>query len=177
MTKPVLQALVLADHVYQDRFTGKWIIAGTFTTMASGRLQGPLTIQAQLDANVPVVPPTPPADAATGETPKPQPAHPGAVGQAGSPFVYICLTDIHGSAKLELQFVSLRDHKLLMRAELNVRCDDPLRTVEMGIPLPIPLPMEHDGVYSMELLCDEEPLGSWRVSRISSDGTKNEDRP
>src|SRR5436309_3475605 len=30
MPKPVLQAMVLADHVYQDRLSGKFIISGTF---------------------------------------------------------------------------------------------------------------------------------------------------
>src|SRR5262245_32592065 len=30
MPRPVLQAMVLADHVYQDRLSGKYIIAGTF---------------------------------------------------------------------------------------------------------------------------------------------------
>ena len=30
VTKPILQALVLADHVYEDRRTGKMVIAGTF---------------------------------------------------------------------------------------------------------------------------------------------------
>lgn len=29
-SKPVLQALVLADHVYVDQFTGKKVLAGTF---------------------------------------------------------------------------------------------------------------------------------------------------
>lgn len=34
MPKPVLQAMVLADHVYQDRLSGKYIIAGTFGRIA-----------------------------------------------------------------------------------------------------------------------------------------------
>jgi hypothetical protein len=96
---------------------------------------------------------------------------------AGSPFVYVCLTDIHASVKLELRYVDLRDHKSLMRAELEVQCNDPLRAVEISIPVPAPLPTPHDGVYSMELLCDEELLGSWRVSVITRDGTTSEERP
>lgn len=31
--KPTLQALVLADHIYVDRFTGKNVIAGTFNRL------------------------------------------------------------------------------------------------------------------------------------------------
>ena len=30
MQKPILQAMVLADQVYQDVVTGKFVIAGTF---------------------------------------------------------------------------------------------------------------------------------------------------
>lgn len=172
VTKPVLQALVLADHVYQDRFTGKWIISGTFTTMTRGRIQGPVTIRTQLDPHAPGAPPL-----IEGDVTQMQAVHQGTIGQAGSPFVYLCLTDIHDLAKLDLQFVSLVDHKLLMRCEMTVRCPDPLRTVEMGIPLPIALPMEHDGVYSMELYCEEELLGSWRVTRVTRDEEKSEERP
>lgn len=49
MPQPVLQAMVLADHVYQDRMSGKYIIAGTF-----GRIG--LRMPA---AQTPPAPPTP----------------------------------------------------------------------------------------------------------------------
>lgn len=35
--KPVLQALVLADHVYVDVYSGKKVIAGTFSALFSDR--------------------------------------------------------------------------------------------------------------------------------------------
>jgi hypothetical protein len=167
VTKPVLQALVLADHVYQDRFTGKWIVCGTFATMVRHRRQGPLRVHTHLAGPVSELPPEA----------GPQPVQQGTIGQAGSPFVYLCLTDIHDSAKLELHFVNLRDHKLLVRGDLVVRCPDPLLTIEMGIPLPTVLPMDEDGVYAIELLCEEELLGSWRVSAITKDETTDEDKP
>ena len=37
-TKPILKALVLADHVYQDLRTKKWIIAGTFNQIRGTKL-------------------------------------------------------------------------------------------------------------------------------------------
>ena len=40
MPKPVLQALVLADHVYQDKTTGKMVIAGTFNRLHVFRRDG-----------------------------------------------------------------------------------------------------------------------------------------
>ena len=33
--RPVLQAIILADHVYEDMHTGKKVIAGTFCEMAA----------------------------------------------------------------------------------------------------------------------------------------------
>jgi hypothetical protein len=45
MPKPVLQAMVLADNVYQDRTTGKFIIAGTFSRLGiTRRLTPPPTM-------------------------------------------------------------------------------------------------------------------------------------
>ena len=41
-TKPLLKALVLADHVYQDAQTKKWIIAGTFNQVKGRKL--PITM-------------------------------------------------------------------------------------------------------------------------------------
>ena len=54
MPKPVLQAMVLADHVYQDRQTGKYIIAGTFSQI----IFGSVPINQQQGAN----PDSPPND-------------------------------------------------------------------------------------------------------------------
>ena len=41
-TKPVLQALLLADQVYQDQRTGKKVIAGTFNKLWSPRFPAQL---------------------------------------------------------------------------------------------------------------------------------------
>lgn len=35
--EPVLQALILADHIYQDKETGKKVIAGTFSQLWSAQ--------------------------------------------------------------------------------------------------------------------------------------------
>lgn len=172
MTKPVLQALVLADHVYQDRHTGKMIIAGTFTRMTRGsHPAGPLMVRTKLGIDglpVPVL------DKPEGQPEAPTPVHPATVGIAGSPFVYVCLTNIHTSAKLELRYVDLSDHKILMRCGMAVQCNSPLLAVELSVPAPTPLPAPHDGVYSMELICEEELLGSWRVNVSTRDETKEE---
>src|SRR6478736_1940762 len=51
MPRPVLQSLILADHVYEDKLTGKRIIAGVFNRIIRGvrvlRQMGPPVPQPQ----------------------------------------------------------------------------------------------------------------------------------
>ncbi|OYW13260.1 MAG: hypothetical protein B7Z55_17140, partial [Planctomycetales bacterium 12-60-4] len=74
MSTPVLQALLLADHIYQDRATGKHVICGVFSELR-------------------FIPPS-----AKGQ----QPAEPGApipvhkIIRAGSPFLYMSFTEVRG---------------------------------------------------------------------------------
>jgi hypothetical protein len=164
VTKPILQALVLADHVYQDRITGKMIIAGTFTRVVSVRPSQPADFKGPLAASG-VEGADKQLDRISAEN----------VGTVGSPYAYMCLTGIHTSAELEMRYVDLRTYKPLFRAALTVQCDNPLRAVELGIRLPMPLPMPHNGEYSLELLCEEEMLGSWRVSATTEDAGPLED--
>lgn len=132
--KPVLQALVLADHVYEDKATGKKIIAGTFNTLLIRRRQ-------RADAARPVMP---------------------AVQQAGSPYCYISLTDAAGEIPLSLRYVDLSNEQVLFEVKIQVKSDDRLATLELIAPLPT-LPTPHEGTYTLELHCGDEPLGSLRV--------------
>ncbi|HEX4000952.1 MAG TPA: hypothetical protein VHX65_20575 [Pirellulales bacterium] len=141
--KPVLQALVIADHVYEDKSTGKKVIAGTFN---------------QIFFNSPLVAGTPhQAGAGTGT-----PVHSGR--QAGSPYAYISLTDIHTSARLLLRFVYLSDNPptAIFQTAIEVRSLDPLQTVELTAALPA-LPINREGVYAFEILFEDELLGSFRI--------------
>lgn len=139
--KPVLQAILLADHVYRDGSSGKYIIAGSFNRLFLGN---------------------------NSAVPKTQTLEPGKIfvmpGQkAGSPFVYLNLTSLHGEALLILRYADLSDDSILLKMEIKLECKDPLQTVELAFPLP-PLPTPHDGVYALELLWNEEMLGSHRVT-------------
>jgi hypothetical protein len=149
--KPVLQALVVADHVYEDKSTGKKIIAGTFN---------------QVVFNSPLV-----AGAARAGGGSPSTIHGGR--HAGSPYAYISLTDIHTSARLVLRFVYLGDnpHVAIFQTAVEVRSPDPLQTVELVAALP-PLPINREGVYAFEILCDDELLGSFRI--VSKEFPKQE---
>lgn len=194
MPKPVLQALILADHVYQDRETGKRIIAGTFNQIffskpgqAPGQMSGPPPAQAPGQAPLfsgegrRPEQPSSPGMAAPDESRRPGAgpgmgaAAPGEVrkppwhgfARAGSPFAFLSLTDVHGSAPLELRYVDLAQNAVLMRINFTVRCDDPLCTVEASVPVPS-LPTPHAGVYALELLCENDLLGALRIKAVEA---------
>jgi hypothetical protein len=223
MPRPVLQAMVLADNVYQDRTTGKFIIAGTFSRLGITRRIGPPIFPAPAapPAGQPVVPQgaspapdpaasllenpppmyasaTPIAPPPAPETPiappamatpaapqaqlPPQPQPPGAppqetttfrnaaeltraVSTAGSPHLYVALTDVHRTIPLKVRFVCLSDiMETAPRFEigLEVNSADPLAVVELTIPMPR-LPVTGAGTFSLDLMYQGEILGSWRI--------------
>ncbi len=139
--KPILQALLLADHVYLDRETGKAVIAGVFSKFtvmkrpdeqrdsgSQGVLQIPIT-QAL---------------------------------RAGNPFAYISLTEVRGTVRFQLRLVRLESNEVCFQTnEMVVECEDPLRTVQLVLPV---LSLPHiPGTYCFELLCENELIGSHRV--------------
>lgn len=139
--KPVLQALVLAERVYEDK-TGKKIIAGTFNQVLFSTK--PIGQKVDLpDGGV-------------------QHLVPGGL-HGGSPYAYISLTDVCDKTKLSLQFVNLTKNAVLMGTEILVECDNRLQTVEIVAPLP-PLPIRESGTYAFEVVCEGEILGSYRIT-------------
>lgn len=141
--KPVLQALVLAEKVYEDK-SGKKIIAGTFNEVHYGKIATPEGIAGEAKGPVRI---------------------PGGT-NSGCPWVYINLTEIHGQASFKLQYVDLRHHTVLMSTAFAVKCGSPLANAEVVIPLP-ELPTPHPGTYALELLSEDHPLGALRVEAKS----------
>lgn len=138
--KPVLQALVLAEHVYQDT-SGKKIIAGTFNRVRFTRK--PLLREVEQPDGT-----------------KRQ-IFPGGM-HGGSPFAYVSLTDVSEKTVLLFQFVNLTKNVVLFGKQLTVDCKDRLATVELVLPLP-PLGIAEEGVYAFEVVCEGEILGSSRI--------------
>jgi len=138
--KPVLQALVLAEHVYEDK-SGKKIIAGTFNSV-------------HFCKKLPV------AELESPDGTKRR----GMLGDmhAGAPYAYISMTDLCDSTVLTLQFVNLSKNEVLFSAELVAQGEDRLGTTEIVAPLP-PLPIKEAGTYAFEVLCEGEILGSHRI--------------
>jgi hypothetical protein len=145
LVKPVLQAILLADHVYQDKVSGKMIVAGIFSTL-------------NLIKNI----------RASDNQPDNQPnAGPHRIDprdyiRAGSPSCYINLTSVRGTIPLELRYVDLADNSVLMSLNFTIPNNDPLKNVEINAPLPM-LPVPHVGSYALELLTDNELVGSHRI--------------
>lgn len=142
--KPVLQALVVADRVYRDGQTGKSIIVGTFSQIVTG---------------VPSV---------TKQTDdKGQESHFFHGGmQPGSPWAYICLTEVRGRLPLQIRLVDYQTHEAILAFGFEVECDNPLISLEYAIPLPM-LPISNPGVYGIEVSCDDGiALGTWKINVI-----------
>jgi len=138
--KPVLQSILLADRVYQDKASGKHIIVGVFSQL--------LLVP---NANKPK---TKNVDG------KPQQIIQGGM-QAGSPYVYISITEVRGKVPCELRYVDLNEDQPIYQIRFEIQCDNPLKTIEATFPFPA-LP-HRVGTFAVELLCNDELVGSHRV--------------
>jgi len=161
---PVLQSLLLADHVYKDGSSGKYIICGIFNVMG---FKAKPDNAAQEN--------TKPIAGQDNEADELKTVDVSSVMQAGSPFAYISLTEVRGELNLELRYVALVDNSVLLSTKFRIKCDNPLQTVELSVPLPpLPNPTQEEGVYALELLCEDHPLGSHRVQRKHLTAPKGE---
>jgi hypothetical protein len=164
MAAPVLQALLVADHIYQDQATGKFVICGIFGTIFFLPPEDQVTEKTAEDG------------AGTGSKPREEetadrPGKPSPGQQqmplnrflrAGSPSAYVSLTEINGHRSFELRYVDLNENNVLFTFEFQVDCRNPLETVQLTLPLPV-LPVPHEGAFALELVCEGELLGSHRI--------------
>ena len=153
--KPVLQALLLADRVYEDKTTGKKVIAGTFNRLWFSKQGSQKPREVETDGVKRQV-------------------IPGGM-HAGSPCAFISLTDIRGPISCVLRYIDLEDNQLLLETAFQLRCDDPLQTVEVAIQMP-PLPTKKAGIHALELLCNDDPIGSLRIT-VEELKESNDDTP
>jgi len=141
--KPVLQALVIADRIYEDRATGKKIVTGIFNRIR-------------------VIPKKELGQDSSESGPRQIPIVPTGY-QANSPFAYISLTDIKsGEEEFSARYVDLKSDNVLFDVRFRVKVSDPLQVAELVLPMP-PLPMHSPGVFAFEVLWKDEPLGSYRI--------------
>lgn len=144
--KPILQALVLAERVYEDK-TGKKIICGTFTRVTLTKL---------------VIP--------THELPDGSKRRrmPGGT-DPGCPSAYISLTDVVDNTEISLQVTNITKNKVLFGSKLVINCNDRLATIEIVVPLP-PFRdfLNEAGDFSFDVVCKGEILGFHRMTVVES---------
>lgn len=139
--KPVLQALLLAEHVYNDQGTGKKVIAGTFNRF---KIQPPFVVDQEKKAD------------GTIEVPM------SAVLRAGNPFAYINLTEVRGRIDIIFRLVHLESNEVVFESSpITIESDDPLGTTELVFPV-LDLPRK-PGNYAFELLWENEIIGAHRI--------------
>ena len=147
--------MVLADHVYRDASSGKFIIAGTFSALFLGQHK-----------------PLPQDPTRPSEVTGPRQTYANPPGQAGSPFLYLALTGVHTRVSLGMRYINLADSSVLIDGQIDITAADPVAITEHSFPLPM-LPIS-PGQFSLDLLYEGEILGSWRVTvkpQPAPDGT------
>jgi hypothetical protein len=152
LVKPVLQALVVAERVYEDKSTGKKVIAGTFNRCFFSKKPQVQEVALPDGTQIRAVP---------------------GGNNSGSPFAYLSLTDICDGTKLQCQFVNLTKNEVLLATEVNVSAKDRLAMIEVVLPLPV-LPIGEPGLYALEVLCEGAILGSWRITGVDLDAAVEE---
>ncbi len=138
--KPHLQALVLAEHVYELMGGGK-VIANTVNHV---------TIRPNSNFSQEI-------------------EHPDGTrnrfvsgGMSETSYAYISLTDVVDYTELLMQFVNLQLNAVLFESSVAIRCRDRLATVEIVAALPR-LPVASPGAYAFEIVWNGEILGSHRI--------------
>lgn len=145
--KPHLQSLILANHVYQDKISNNFVIAGTFNTLQFR--QGPP------NGTVPV----------DNQATEPQQKSITELRAAGSPWLYFSLTDIVGEVACSIRYVFLKDNQVLFSTSFKIRSLDRLATCECRLELP-ELPIIQVGQYALEFLAQDEMIGSLRIMAV-----------
>ena len=136
--KPVLQAILLADHVYVDKGTGKHVVAGVFDRLSfvpKKRME-----EAELAKENVLL---------------------GGM-QAGSPWAFLSITDVRGEQEFALRYVFLDDDQVIFQTKFTIKSEDPLKTYRVVAPLP-PLPSRRAGTFALEVVWNDEPIGTYRV--------------
>jgi len=164
MAVPVLQAMLLADQIYQDRATGKYVICGIFSAITFVPKCSTPEPERPAPAGTSHRPTgrTASSDNSRIEEPLSTPVSIPPLARVGSPFAFVSLTELQGSRKFEMRYVDLQQNNILFSTAFEVSCRNPLETIQITVGLP-PLPTPHEGVYVLELLCEGEMLGSHRV--------------
>lgn len=147
--KPIIQALLLADHVYEDKATGKKIIAGTFNQIMLGTNPPPM-VEGPDGVKRP--------QTQRGSDP-------------GCPSAYLSVTDVIDGTELQLQFVNVTKNEQVFQCNIKIASQDRLAVHEIVMPLfPWSVMLRGQiGTYSLDVLWKGELLGSHRLLVTQAD--------
>jgi hypothetical protein len=147
--KPILQALLIADHVYEDRATRKKIIAGVFNGITLTQPNVSVSVDESGKQKTKITSP----------------------GLSGSPYAYLNLTELHGTQNFQLRFVSLRNHAVMLSTNISVTSKSPLNMAEVILPLPM-LPITGPGAFAVELVWNDEVIGAFRITATAEEASE-----
>ncbi len=140
--KPVLQALVLADRIYED-ISHKKIICGTFNQIFLVKISKPLEVELPNGSKKVAVP---------------------GGADLGCPSAYLSLTDVVDGTEITLQIVNVSKNAVLFQTAFRINANDRLATIEIIAPLPpISAFCGEPGNFSLDVVWNSEILGSHRV--------------
>lgn len=145
--KPHLQSLILASHIFQDKGSNNFVIAGTFNRL-------------HFRQNLP--------ESTQVEGEQPSKLHRKSINQLramGSPWLFFSVTDIVGKVDCSIRYVYLKDNQVLFSTNFVIESSDGLATLEHKLPLPV-LPIVGEGQYAIEFLARNEMIGSLRVMAV-----------
>ncbi len=78
-------------------------------------------------------------------------------------YLYVSLTDVHGSIPVKLEYVDWSNNEVLLEwGPIDVTSSNPIHSVDFSILVP-PLPIPHEGTYALELFAENELIGMARV--------------
>jgi hypothetical protein len=140
--KPVLQALILAERVYED-VSHKKIIVGTFSTILIAPIRDVIEEQAD-ETKFRLIP---------GGT------------DPGCPSVYVSLTDVVDGTEIVIQVANLTKNLVLFQSPtMRLTPNSRISSVEIIAPLPPLSPfITEAGNYSLDVIWKGEILGSYRI--------------
>jgi hypothetical protein len=152
--KPVLQALILAERIYEDKSSGKKVICGTFNRVTMFQIEREVHE----------------ADDGTKHT-----IVPGGT-DFGCPAAYVSLTDVVEGTELVLQFFNQTKNESVLHTGVRITGADRLATIEIVVPLPtVSSFIKEPGTYSLDVLWKGELLGSHRVLVVTSEAKNSGD--
>jgi len=162
LQKPILQALLVADRVYTDKDSKKKIIAGVLRKICYFKE----VIVADSDD-----------DQAESQAPDKGTLHKknvlGGVSSTGpAPSIYISLTEVYGTQSFLIRYVNVATDTAKFERKIELTAENPIDTLERVYPMP-ELPLGIGNVFAVELIWDNETLGSFRIVFDEIDDPRN----